>query len=170
MDAIYNTETGRIDRWLDANYSTLAVNVHDGEAAFLDCPAEATHIINGEPVAAPPPLSEVKATKLAELKRTRDAAELQGFTYLGRGFDSDEKSMRRIMVAVQAAQSAGAGFSVDWTCQDDSTLTMTGAEVEGMPVAMAMAGDAIHRKWREKREAVNRATSAELVNAIIWGD
>ena len=55
--------------------------------------------------------------------------EVAGFSYLGEAFDSDQRSVQRISVASLAAQvviEARQPFSIDWTTQDNSVVTLDG--------------------------------------------
>lgn len=48
--AIYYLETGEISRFLDTSYVDVAPSLLKGEDFYLNCPRDATHIINNEPV------------------------------------------------------------------------------------------------------------------------
>jgi hypothetical protein len=97
--------------------------------------------------------------------------ETQGFPYLGKVFDSDPRSVQRISVAVAAAQAAlgaGAPFSIDWTCADNSTITMDGQQMAALPVAFAIWGDALHQQAKALRAQIEAATTVEDVQAVAW--
>lgn len=120
---------------------------------------------------AEPTMAELKTAKWAEIKSTRDTLEQSGVPYMGKTIDSDTTSVQRIAIAVQAAQaaiSAGTDFSLDWTSQDNTVLTMTAAQVVGMSVALAMYSDQLHQTARGLREQIDAATSAEELDAIAW--
>jgi len=90
---------------------------------------------------------------------------------MGYRFDSDINSQRRITVAVQAAQAAFANnqpFTINWTCQDNSVAVLSASELMDMPVAMALAGDALHQKARNLKALIDAATTAEEVQAVVW--
>lgn len=54
--SIYSKDTGSILRSVTATEDVIAIQCGDGEEFYLNCPPEATHIINGEPITiAPPP-------------------------------------------------------------------------------------------------------------------
>lgn len=92
-------------------------------------------------------LATARAEVRAAINAERDRREAGGFAYAGRVIDSDPRSAQRISLAVQAAQAAlavGAPFAVDWTCADNSTLTLDAAGVIGMPVALAQHAQALH--------------------------
>ena len=122
-----------------------------------------------------PTLTDIQASAWSRIKAERDRREQSGAPYLGKVLDSDEKSVTRISIAVQAAQaaiSAGTAFSLDWTMQDNSVVTMTAAEVVGMSVALATHSNGLHLAARAVREKILAATDAAGVEAaekvVVW--
>ncbi len=117
------------------------------------------------------PLAELKTEKWQQIKQARDNAEQAGVTYLGKVLDSDSLSVQRITVAVQTAQlalSAGQEFTIDWTCQDNSTLTLNAQQVIGIPMALAAQSNNLHQKARELRELIDIAATKEELELIAW--
>lgn len=118
------------------------------------------------------PLDTLKNETWQEVKGKRDALEQAGAPYLNKVLDSDEKSVTRITVAVQAAQAAiSAGntdFALNWTMKDNSVVTMTAAQVCGMAVALAQHSDGLHKIARDLRAKIEAATSAEELATIKW--
>ena len=122
-----------------------------------------------------PTLTELQDAAWSRIKDERDRREQSGAPYLGKVLDSDEKSVTRISIAVQAAQaaiSAGTAFSLNWTMQDNSVVTMTAAEVVGMSVALATHSNGLHLAARAVRENIFAATDAagveEAEKAVVW--
>ena len=122
-----------------------------------------------------PTIEELKAAAWARIKAERDRREQAGAPYLGKVLDSDEKSVTRISIAVQAAQaaiSAGTAFSLDWTMQDNTVITMTAAQVVGMSVALATHSNGLHLVARVVHEKILAATDAAGVEAaeaaVVW--
>ncbi|WP_051296443.1 DUF4376 domain-containing protein [Anaeroarcus burkinensis] len=122
-----------------------------------------------------PTLAELQAQAWNRIKTERDRREQSGAPYLSKILDSDEKSVTRISIAVQAAQaaiSAGTEFSLDWTMQDNSVVTMDADQVVGMSVALAAHSNAIHQAARVARIAIDEAKSDKEVEAaekaIVW--
>ena len=116
-------------------------------------------------------IDEQRAAKWEEIKTERDKREQAGTPYMGKTLDCDEKSIQRITVAVQAAQSAisiGSDFALDWTMQDNSVITMTAAQVCGMSVAIAKNSNGLHKIARELREKIEAATTETDLSAIVW--
>ena len=117
----------------------------------------------------PPPvptLAEAKAAAVADVNRRRDSLETQGFIHLGRGFDSDERSVLRITQAALTAQVVGAGFTIDWTAADNSTVTLNQAAMLGMPAALAMRANALHQHAAGLKAQIAAAASATALGAI----
>lgn len=112
---------------------------------------------------------EAKTAKLNAVNALRDQKEASGFSYLGKVFDSDERSAARIFGAVQAAQaalSAGQPFSIDWTVQDNTVVSLDAAATIGMSVAMAQHANALHQHARELKAAIDAAHSQTALDAI----
>lgn len=168
--AIYAISDGAISRFVTGPPDHVHLQLQDGEEFYLNCPPDATHIINDEPVIIPPDpptLEEVKVFKLAEINQARDRQELAGFEYLGKMFDSDDRAMKRIGTAVGAAQVYPA-FTVEWTCADNSTITLNAEQMLFMPVAMAQYGNSLHVKARALKDLVNAAVTVGEVEVINW--
>lgn len=104
----------------------------------------------------------------AKINAARDAEELAGFTAYGKTFDSDKTSQQRIMIAANTAQVVGSSFTIDWTCADNSVITLDYAQMLGLPVIMAQAGNALHQKARTLKAQIDAATTLEEINAVVW--
>jgi len=116
-------------------------------------------------------LDEIKSDKRQQINSKRDNLEQSGFPYLGKLIDSNPVSVQRISIAAQAAQFALASnqpFSIDWTCQDNSILSLDANSMIAMPVALAMFANGIHHIAREKKSLIDVATTAVQVDGVIW--
>ena len=115
-------------------------------------------------------IDEVRTAKVSAIKAMRDSLEQTGgFTYLGKILDSDSVSVERLNVAVEAAQAtlaAGQTFSLDWTCQDNSVLTMTAAQIVGAPVALAQSKEVLYARARDLEAQVDSAVTVDAVDKI----
>lgn len=114
-----------------------------------------------EPEQPPEPtIDELAASTWAAAKADRNATEQSGCPYLGAVLDSDQLSVQRIAIAVQAAQSAVAAgiadFTLDWTMQDNNVVTMTAEQVIGMSTALAVYSNTLHTRARELREQIDQ--------------
>lgn len=117
------------------------------------------------------PLYITKYRKRGSINRARDNAELQPFTYLGKQFDADTVSMKRLTLAVQAAQAAilaGQTFSITWTCADNTTIDLSETQMLGTLQAMMLRGVEIHEKARGLKALIDAATTNEEVEAVVW--
>lgn len=129
---------------------------------------------NGLPVEKPPytpTLEELKTRKWNQIRVERDQLEQAGVPYLGKILDSDTVSVQRIAIAVQAAQAAIAAeqpFTLVWTTQDNTPLTMVAAQVVGMSVALAQYSDSLHQTARALREQIEAAETVEELEAVTW--
>lgn len=113
-------------------------------------------------------LNDLKQQKRSEINSLRDQEESAGFSYLGKTFDSDMNAIKRIAIAVQAAAVAPADFTIDWTTQDGSVVTLTKTDILTMPVVMAATANALHVKARLLKELVDIAQDAQDIQNIIW--
>lgn len=114
-------------------------------------------------------LQNAKQQLIRRINTKRDELEASGFNYLGKRLDSDERSVLRFNITVQAAQAAvaaGQPFSVDWTCADNTILPLDAAGVIGIPVTFAIYGNALHQHARALKLAVDAATTSTELGAI----
>ena len=81
-------------------------------------------------------------------------------------FDSDERSVLRITQAALTAQVVGAGFTIDWTAADNSTVTLNQAAMLGMPAALAMRANALHQHAAALKAQIAAAADAMALAAI----
>ncbi len=117
-------------------------------------------------------LKVAQDAKWSAIKAERDRRETTGFSYMGKILDSDPRSVQRITGAVQAAQKAiadGADFSIDWTCANNTVLTMNAAQMMAAPVALATYANALHQTARALRDTIYHASATlESVAAVSW--
>jgi hypothetical protein len=113
----------------------------------------------------PAPVDELKAEKHMQVNAERDRREASGFSYLGKVFDSDPRSVLRINTAAQAAQAAIAAaqpFTIDWTCADDTTVQLDAEQLLVLPASLAARANLLHTYARSLKISLNEATEAEL--------
>ena len=115
------------------------------------------------------PLEELKLAKRAEINKASDAAEQGGFEYMGKIFDSDPVSCQRISCAAQAMNlTPKSGATITWTTQDNSTIELTAEQLAGLVGALAQHSNACHQKATKLKADVDKAKTAEEVEAIKW--
>ena len=113
-----------------------------------------------------PPLEDVKAAKIAELKGIRDEKELEPVQYGDNLFDFDTKSFDRINAAIIALDQTHE--SIGWTCADNSVVVVTADDLRGVIAAAAVRSNDLHVIYRGLKERVNEATTNAEVEAISW--
>ena len=104
-------------------------------------------------------LDELKQAKRDEINQARDNAEQGGFLYLGKIFDSDPISCLRIALASQTAlisMQSQTEFSVEWTCQDNSKITLSAEQTVGMSVALTQWSNSCHIKATELKNLIKK--------------
>lgn len=116
----------------------------------------------------PRTLQDLKDAHWQKIKQARQAQELAGFEWDGSHFDSDAISQQRIAGAVQIAQLLGAAFSIDWTLANNTARTLDAAQMIQVGLSLSQHVNAIHQVARGLRAAIDAATSAEQLDAVIW--
>jgi hypothetical protein len=116
----------------------------------------------------PRSLSKLKADRWELIKKARNDAEFGGFLWDGSRFDSDQISQQRIQGMVQIA-NLDSSMSMDWTLADNSVRTLNSEQGIALGLALAAHVNEQHVKARTLRVAIDSATSAEQVAAVVWG-
>lgn len=108
-------------------------------------------------------IENIRARKIIELKRQRDAAEVEPIEYDGNSYDYDDKARDRISAAIIALDVQGADASIDWTTADNKDVKVTANDLRMIIAAVAVRSNALHTAYREAKAQVERcATAAEL--------
>lgn len=118
-----------------------------------------------------PSLEELKIIKRAEINVARDEAEQGGFEYMGKVFDSDPISCIRISSAAQAMEVATMAEetpTITWTCQDNTTIDLTAADLMGLVVALAEWSNTCHQKATQIKALLEECQTSEEVEKISW--
>ena len=105
-------------------------------------------------------LDEIKAQKWDEIKSQRDSLEFGGFEFEGNTYDSDQVSQGRIMGA------ASAGIDQIWTLADNTTVDLTGLQLQQLYATLQVHIASVHERGRKARLAVESAETKEEVVAI----
>lgn len=127
--------------------------------------------VNGEFVPEPPyvpPLEDVKAAKISELKGIRDAKEVEPIRTDKGLFDYDDKSRDRLAIARQALTDAGGTRTIMWTTADNQRVPMGVADFAAINGAAAERSNSLHVLYNELKEQVNACETVEEVEAIHW--
>jgi hypothetical protein len=114
-------------------------------------------------IVTPKNLESVREQLKTEIKQYRDLKETSGTPYLGKVFETDQRSMDRIQIAVMTAQIVGAPFSIVWTTEDNSEITLDYAGMLGLPVAIATYANQLHTTAKSKKAEVDTLDFDSLV-------
>lgn len=112
-----------------------------------------------------PPIEEIKASKIAELKTARDTEEISPIPYGGYMWDFDDKAQMRISGAITVLGDK----TITWTSADNQEIKNVNAgDLKGVVGAAAIRSNAVHVKYRELKAMVEQAKTIDDVNAIHW--
>ena len=112
------------------------------------------------------PLENVKQHKIMELKRQRDAAEVEPIEYNGHSFDYDDKARDRINAAIIALSLQGKGATIDWTTADNQDVKVTANDLRCVIAMVAQRSNALHVAYRAAKDKVEAATTVAEVEAV----
>lgn len=121
------------------------------------------------------PASQLEITTARRLKRVseinveRDRREQSTFPYMSKQVQCDPISVQRISVAAATAQMALAAsvpYSVDWSCADNSILSLDALGVLGMMQALGSHGVAIHYYARTLKDQVAVSSDPESIDIL----
>ena len=169
--SIYDMASGEILRRVSCPVSTVDIQCQEGEEFYLNCPNDATHIINNEPVTiipevVPPTLEDVKTAKLAELASARYTEEVGGIVVGGVTIATDRES-QSMLTGAYVSLKQGLMQSVNWK-GDDGWVTATLTEIEPIAQAVGLHVQQCFTKESQLSAQVNAASTIEAVNAIVW--
>ena len=145
------------------------VDVAGGVAVTKEPPPSEHHIFNytTKQWEDPRTLADLKGAQWEMIKQARSAAEYAGFTWDGSTFDSDTLSQNRITGAVTLAQLS-PNFTIHWTLANNSTRTLSQADMIAVGVALGQHVQAQFTKAQGLRVQIEAATSWEQVAAVMW--
>lgn len=112
------------------------------------------------------PLENVKQHKIMELKRQRDAAEVEPVEYGGHLYDYDSKARDRIAAAIIALDVQGDGAKISWTTADNEDAVVTAADLRAIVAAVAVRSNLLHIAYRKAKAQVEATGSAEEVDVV----
>ena len=112
------------------------------------------------------PIENVKQRKILELKRQRDAAEVEPIEYGGHLYDYDSKARDRIAAAIIALDMQGEGAKISWTTADNEDAVVTAADLRMIIAAVAVRSNALHVAYRTAKAQVEAAGTADEVRAV----
>lgn len=111
-------------------------------------------------------LENIRIRKIIELKRQRDAAEVEPISYGGRLYDYDDKARDRIAAAIIALDVQGEGAKISWTTADNEDAVVTAQDLRMIIAAVAVRSNALHTAYRVAKAQVEAAVTADEVRAV----
>lgn len=111
-------------------------------------------------------IENIRARKIMELKRQRDAAEVEPIAYGGHLYDYDSKARDRIAAAIIALDVQGEGAKISWTTADNEDAVVTAQDLRMIIASVAARSNALHTAYRAAKAKVEAAGTAEEVRAI----
>ena len=116
------------------------------------------------------PLNDVKAEKRAEINGDRDnARKTEGAEYDGDIFDIDEVSQSNILAQIKVAEIIGdSNATYNYRSKTNTDHLLTLAQLQELGLAIAVKVNAIYVKSWDLKAQVDKATTAEEVEAIKW--
>lgn len=116
------------------------------------------------------PIGNIRARKIMELKRQRDAAEVEPVEYGGHLYDYDSKARDRIAAAIIALDVQGEGAKISWTTADNEDAVVTAQDLRMIIAAVAVRSNALHTVYRAAKAKVEAASTAEEVEAVTMNN
>ncbi len=108
----------------------------------------------------------------ARIRAARDAAINAGVTYNGNVYDSDAKAQLRVTGAATLAQlaiaSGNTAYSITWTLQNNSTVSLTAQQIIAMAQAVGTNYQTQFAKGQTLRAQIMAATTQAQLDAVVW--
>lgn len=150
----------------DNLYDLAEALAHDGTfipRTISDTDLEQLGVVVAE---AEEPIENIRARKIVELKRQRDAAEVEPIAYGGHLYDYDSKARDRISAAIIALDVQGEGAKISWTTADNEDAVVTADDLCAIVAAVAVRSNALHVAYRTAKAQVEAAGTADEVRAV----
>lgn len=116
------------------------------------------------------PLENVKQRKIMELKRQRDAAEVEPVEYGGHLYDYDSQARDRIAAAIIALDVQGEGASISWTTADNEDAVVTAQDLRMIIASVAARSNKLHTAYRTAKAKIEAASTADEVEAVTMNN
>lgn len=113
-------------------------------------------------------LDYVRNKQWEEIKVARDNAETSGLPFKNKVLDYDMRSAFKLDIAMETAKQVGENFSIDWTMQDNTVMTLTYADLLSIPLIAANYSNELHKKARAYRDKIYNETDIKTITKIKW--
>lgn len=112
------------------------------------------------------PIENIRTRKIMELKRQRDAAEVEPVEYGGYLYDYDSQARDRIAAAIIALDVQGEGATIKWTTADNEDAVVTAADLRMIIASVAARSNKLHTAYRAAKAQVEAAGTAAEADAV----
>lgn len=112
------------------------------------------------------PIENIRTRKIIELKRQRDAAEVEPVEYGRHLYDYDSQARDRINAAIIALDVQGEGAKISWTTADNEDAVVTAQDLRMIIAAVAVRSNALHTAYRAAKAQVEAAQSKDEIDTI----
>ena len=112
------------------------------------------------------PIENIRARKIFELKRQRDAAEIEPIEYDGHLYDYDSQSRDRISAAIIWLDAQGDGAKINWTTADNVDSAVTAQDLRMIIASAAERNNKLHTAYNTAKEQVEAAQSRTEIDTI----
>ena len=112
------------------------------------------------------PIENIRARKIMELKRQRDAAEVEPIEYGGHLYDYDSKARDRIAAAIIALDVQGDGAKINWTTADNEDAVVTAQDLRMIIASVAARSNNLHTAYRTAKTQVEAAQRKDEIDTI----
>ena len=150
----------------DNLYDLAEALAHDGTfipRTISDTDLEQLGVVVAE---AEEPIENIRARKIIELKRQRDAAEVEPVEYGGHLYDYDSQARDCIAAAIIALDVQGDGAKISWTTANNEDAVVTAQDLRMIIASVAARSNKLHTAYRTAKAQVEAAGTAEEVEAV----
>ena len=154
------------DNSYDNLYDLAEALAHDGTfipRTISDADLKELGVVVAE---AEEPIENIRERKIMELKRQRDAAEVEPVEYGGHLYDYDSKARDRIAAAIIALDVQGEGASISWTTADNEDALVTAQDLRMIIASVAARSNKLHTAYRTAKAQVEAAQSKDEIDTI----
>ena len=147
-------------------YDLSEALAHDGTfipRTISDTDLEQRGVVVAE---AEEPIGNIRARKIIELKRQRDAAEVEPIEYGGHLYDYDSQARDRISAAIIWLDTQDDGAKISWTTADNVDSMVTAHDLRMIIAYAAERNNKLHTAYNTAKEQVEAAQSKTEIDTI----
>lgn len=115
-------------------------------------------------------LQQAKDQKWKQIKNIRTQKENSTFSYNGNEFHADKEHIPGAVQLAMMAKSAGQPFSINWTLDNNSVISLNADQMIEVGVALGTFINNLYDIARQLREEIESCSTVQDVDAIVWPD